>query len=118
MKTPAAPAAPAADFKPVESTALKAYRYDPAKQEFTALTQNGAVHIHGDVSPEQVAKFEATPSKGKAWNELRQNSTPVAKVVNGKRVSTIPPRALQSASPDDLTDALRESLRRVNRELP
>jgi hypothetical protein len=118
MKAPAPPAAPSADLKPVQSSALKAYKYDPAKREFTGVTQNGAVHIHGDVSPEQVAKFEANPSKGKAWNELRQNSTPVAKVVNGKRVSTIPPRALQSASPDDLTDVLRESLRRVNNPAP
>jgi hypothetical protein len=98
--------------------ALKAYKYDPAKREFTGVTQNGAIHIHGDVSPEQVAKFEANPSEGKAWNELRQNSTPVAKVVNGKRVSTIPPRSLQSASPEDLTDVLWESLRRVNNPAP
>jgi hypothetical protein len=98
---------------PVQSNALKSYKYDPATREFTAGTQTGAMHIHGDVSPEQVAKFEASPSKGKAWNELRANSTPVAKVVNGKRVSTIPPRSLQSASPDDLTGILQGSVKRA-----
>ena len=75
---------------PVESSALKSFKYDPQTQEFESVTQTGAHYIHGDVSPEQAAAFESASSKGKAWNTLRQNSTLVAKVVNGKRVPVKP----------------------------
>lgn len=75
---------------PVESSALKSYKYDPDAQEFESVTNTGAHYIHGDVSPDQAAAFEAASSKGKAWNELRKNSTLVAKVVNGKRIPVKP----------------------------
>ena len=75
---------------PVESSAIKSYKYDPATREFETVTQSGSRYIHGDVSPEQAQAFEAAKSKGKAWNDLRQNSTLVAKVVNGKRIPIRP----------------------------
>jgi hypothetical protein len=75
---------------PVESSALKSYKYDPATQEFESVTRGGQHYIHGDVSPEQAAAFEAAASKGKAWADLRNNSTLVAKVINGKRVPIRP----------------------------
>ena len=75
---------------PVESSAIKSYKYDPATREFDTVTQSGSRYIHGDVSPEQAQAFEAAKSKGKAWNDLRQNSTLVAKVVNGKRIPIRP----------------------------
>ena len=74
----------------VESSALKSYKYDPQAQEFEAYTPSGGHYVYGDVSPEQAAKFEAADSKGKAWNDIRQNSTLVAKVINGKRVPIKP----------------------------
>jgi hypothetical protein len=88
-----------------ESSAIKSYSYDPAKREFTSVTPTGATYIHGDVSPEQVAAFEAAPSKGKAWNDLRKGSPLVGKVVNGQRVNAKPPTALASASPAEAVTA-------------
>jgi len=96
-----------------DSSALKSYKYDPAKREFTSVTPTGATYIHGDVSPEQFAEFENAPSKGKAYNELKKSATPVGKIVNGQRVNTQPPKSLRSASPDDLTGVLEESLTRA-----
>lgn len=84
---------------PVKSTAIRSYKYDPATQEFEASTSSGT-YIHGDVTPEQAKAFEDASSKGKAWVELKKNSTYVGKIVNGKRVSAIPPRNLRSGVPD------------------
>ncbi|MGA9672049.1 MAG: hypothetical protein WBQ94_22750, partial [Terracidiphilus sp.] len=83
-------------FTPVESTALKGYKYDPATREFEAITQDNQHYVHGDVPPEAVEKFTANTSKGKAWTELRNSpgAVRVAKVVNGQRISTIPPHSL------------------------
>lgn len=90
-------------FTPVESSALKGFKYDPTTREFHSLSQNGQHYIYGDVSPEQTAAFEQAESKGKAWNELRNSSPLVAKVVNGKRVSVQPMQALRSAAPPEGT---------------
>lgn len=108
----------------VESSAIKSYSYDPAKREFQSVTPSGATYIHGDVSPEQVAAFESATSKGKAFNQIKQNSVYVGKIVNGQRVNAQPPKALSSATPDvqiatpakvpavgeDLTGILQQSL--------
>lgn len=98
---------------PVDSSALKGYKYDPNTREFESMTTSGAHYIHGDVSPEQAAAFEAEDSKGKAWNDLRNSSTLVAKVVNGKRVAVKPPSELQSSDPNNLTPQLEEMLRQA-----
>lgn len=95
---------------PVDSSALKSYKYDPATKEFESVTTSGAHYIHGDVSPEQAAAFESAESKGKAWNDLRKNSTLVAKVVNGKRMAIRPSSELQSSDPNDLTLQLQKML--------
>lgn len=86
---------------PVKSSAIRSYKYDPATKEFEASTASGT-YIHGDVSPEQVEAFEKASSKGKAWSDLKNNSTYVGKIVNGERVAAKPPRDLGSASPEDL----------------
>jgi hypothetical protein len=86
---------------PVESSAIKSYKYDPATKEFETVTNTGAVYVHGDVSPEQVKAFENADSKGKAWNDIKNNSTYVGKVVNGKRVAARPIIG-RSASPTDV----------------
>lgn len=97
-------------FTPVESSAVKAYKYNPDAQEFETITKNGQHYIHGDVSPEQAAEFEAADSKGKAWNALRNNSTLVAKVINGKRM---PIKPLSAASADPLDETLNKMLEQV-----
>jgi hypothetical protein len=91
------------------SSVIRSYKYDPATKEFEAGT-TGGTYIHGDVSPEQAKDFENASSKGKAWTELKNNSTYVGKIVNGKRIAARPPRDLGSASPDDLTPQLQKSL--------
>jgi hypothetical protein len=98
------------DYTPVNgSSVIRGYKYDPTTKEFEAAT-TGGTYIHGDVSPEQTEAFESAKSKGKAWTELKDNSTYVGKIVNGKRVAAKPPRDLGSASPDDLTPLLQKSL--------
>lgn len=83
-------------FTPVESSALKGFKYNPESSEFEAMSTNGQHYVYGDVSPEQAESFANSNSKGQAWNNLRQSSPLVAKVINGKRV---PVRAGQSAAP-------------------
>jgi hypothetical protein len=102
-----------ASAKPSTSTAIQDYKYDPARQEMQVTTKAGAQYIHGDVSPEQAATFEQAGSKGKAWGELKKNSTYVGKIVNGQRINAKPPSSLRSASPDDLTPILQESLKKA-----
>lgn len=77
-------------FEPVDSTALKGFKYDPTTREFESITQGGQHYIHGDVSPEDAMEFEAADSKGKAWQKLRAGAPLVGKVLNGKRVSVTP----------------------------
>lgn len=74
----------------VESSAIKSYKYDPAAKEFEFVTPSGGVYVHGDVSPDQIAAFEKAASKGKAFNEIKKNSTYVGKIVNGKRLAIKP----------------------------
>lgn len=99
------------------SSLIRSYKYDPATKEFEAGLNGdsktpGGVYVHGDVEPEAVAKFEATKSKGAAWKELKDTPgvTYVGKIVNGERVYAKPPRDLGSASPNDLTPILQDSL--------
>jgi hypothetical protein len=102
------------DFNPVKgSSVIRGYKYDPATKEFSAAT-TGGTYIHGDVSPEQVKAFESASSKGKAWSDLKNNSTYVGKIVNGEKVSAKPPRALGSATPDDLAPEWGKALADVN----
>jgi hypothetical protein len=107
---------------PVESSAIKSYKYDPATKEFETVTNTGAVYVHGDVSPEQVKAFENADSKGKAWNDIKNNSTYVGKVVNGKRVAAKPiigrsasPTDVPPPSAGDLTDVLKRSVASAKR---
>lgn len=78
---------------PVESSALRSYKYDPAAREFHARATSGnTVYVYGDVAPEDAAAFEKATSKGQAWGAIRRNPL-VAKIVDGKRVATTPARA-------------------------
>jgi hypothetical protein len=86
--TAEAPKLPAG-FSPVDSSALKGFKYDPTTKEFETITQGGQRYIHGDVSPEDAQAFMDADSKGKAWQQIRENPL-VAKVVNGKRIAIKP----------------------------
>ena len=103
-------------FTPVDSSVLKGYKYDPAAQEFTAITNNGQSYTHGDVSPSQAAAVESADSKGRAWTTAIRNSSPLVKK-NGMPVKTatmgtatgeVIPKA--QAGMQDLTDILQQSL--------
>ena len=77
---------------PVESSAMRSYRYDPQTREFQVMPKSGnAIAVYGDVSPEEAQSFADAESKGKAWQQIRQNPL-VAKIVNGKRVAVKPAR--------------------------
>jgi hypothetical protein len=91
-----------------ESSHLKGYKYDPSTQEFDAITQTGARYRHGNVSPEQFAKFEAAKSKGSAWNSEIKNGpgvTPLGKP-NAEGIITNPrnkPQFMRSVEVDPET---------------
>ncbi len=83
---------------PVESSALRSYKYDPTAKEFHARATSGdTTYVYGDVSPEAAQGFEQAESKGKAWQGIRSNPL-VAKIVNGKRIDVKPARGSISAS--------------------
>lgn len=94
-----------------ESTAISAYRYDADANELhvTSKSNPNTTYVYGDVSADQAAAFDSAPSKGKAWAQFKQGSSPlVAKIVNGKRIPVKP-----VVSPEDLTTILEESVRRA-----
>jgi hypothetical protein len=84
-------------FTPVESSALRGYKYDPAAREFEYITKDNTHYVRGDVDPEAAAQFEKTAketgSHGKAWDELRKNprgGVGQFKVINGVRQAVTP----------------------------
>jgi hypothetical protein len=92
-----APEQPTADLPPghtpVDSSALRSYKYDPEAREMHAQYKGATgVHVFGDVSPEEAQDFEQNPSKGKAMQTIKNGSHPlVAKISpEGKRTSTKP----------------------------
>lgn len=86
---------------PVKSSAVKSYQYDPATKEFhTKYSSGDAIHVFGDVSPEEAQAFQKADSKGKAMQQIKQGHQLVAKIVNGKRVAVKPSKEFASASPD------------------
>lgn len=94
---------------PQPSSVVRSFQYDPDARELTVETNAGQTYVHGEVTPEEAQGFANAPSKGKAWNQIRSNHVQVAKIVNGKRVSTIP---VKSANPpeEDLTREWRNNL--------
>jgi hypothetical protein len=121
-------------FTPVKSTALKGYKYDPAAQEFTTVSNNGQLYTHGEVTPEEAKAFTDADSKGQAWNTLRQNhvlvkqnGVPVKPIARSATPEVAAPKTLAdlsstpapkpkaaaaaaSGGTDDLTSLLQQSL--------
>lgn len=77
---------------PINSSAVRSYKYDPEAQEFHAQYKSGdnVQHVFGDVSPEEAQAFEQAPLPGKAMAAIQQNHPLVAKIMNGKRVAVRP----------------------------
>lgn len=93
-------------FTPAKSSVISGYKYDPAAQEFDAITNNGQRFRHGEVTPEQFEKFEANDSKGKAWNQLRNEPgvTPLGKVgADGVLQPRVKPQFMRSVTIDPET---------------
>jgi len=100
--TPAPAAEVPADHTPVEKadSPVQSYKYDPdAREMHVQARSTGQVHVYGDVSPEDAEAFANAPSKGRAWQAMKQN-VQVAKVINGKRVA-IRPAEPHTGVPDD-----------------
>jgi hypothetical protein len=117
-----------------DSSLLKGYKYDPAKQQFSAVLNDGASYMHGEVSPEQVKAFEDADSQGSAWTKkikqgpgtvlMEKNGVPVRKAARtivtdpetgGPEFSDViaAKQAAAQATPaadDDLTSQLEQSL--------
>jgi hypothetical protein len=73
-----------------DSSAVRSYQHDPAAREFHVRGSSGdTTYVYGDVSPEAAKGFQDAPSKGQAWQTMKQNPL-VAKIVNGKRVAIKP----------------------------
>lgn len=80
-------------FTPVESSALKGYKYDLSAREFEYITKDGQHYVRGDVDPSAVERFEQNPSAGKGLAALRndpQGGVGQYKVINGERVAVKP----------------------------
>ena len=78
---------------PVESSALKSYKYDSGAKELHVKYSSGdnVVHVFGDVSPEEAKAIETAPSKGKAVQAIKSGSHPlVAKIIGGERQAVKP----------------------------
>jgi KTSC domain-containing protein len=112
------PIQPGVPLRNQGSAALKSFRYDPAAQELHVTTHDGTTYISGEVTPDQAQAFRSAPSKGQAWQTIRDNSPLVAKVPSGgQRISAKGAQRYKSASPtdqppsNDLTDILTRSLR-------
>jgi hypothetical protein len=97
-------------FTPVDSSALKGYKYDSSAREFEYITKDGSHYVRGDVDPSAVETFESNPSPGKGLAALRndpQGGVGVAKVLNGKRVAIAkaqPLALVEQEPPKSLSD--------------
>lgn len=99
------------DFTPTESSLLAGYKYDPVKQQLSAITNTGQHYVHAEVTPEEAHVFENAKSKGNAWNKLRSSHVQVEK--NGEPTNPIAPHSAgpgDVAPGEDLTPLLKKSI--------
>lgn len=102
---------------PVESSAVRSFKYDADQKEMHVHTPDGITYVFGDVTPEQMQAFQNAPSKGKAWKVIRDSSPLVAKVLKSGERIPVKPSGMRTFGPDgeiapgdDLTEALKKSL--------
>lgn len=79
-------------FTPVNSSAIKGYKYDPDAQQLTTISNTGQQYTHAEVTPDEFKAFQDADSKGKAWNTIRQNHVLTQK--NGRPVVPGGPRTV------------------------
>ena len=103
--TPQATAEAPAGFTAVDdSSAVRAFRYDPSAQEMHITDKGGTTHVYAEVTPEQAAAFRNAESKGLAWKAIRDNNVAVAKISPaGVRTASKGASALRSAAPEGQT---------------
>ncbi len=103
---------------PVESTAVKSFKYDPEAHELHVQTKSGVTYVQGEVSQAQADAFANAESKGRAWKAIRDNNPPVAKIIGGKRIA-VKPSNFRSVTPttpapeEGLTPLLQKSLEKI-----
>ena len=93
-----------------KSSALRGYKYDPAAEEFDAITKDGQRYRHAGITQDQFDKFEASDSKGAAWGELRNGPgvTPLGKVdATGKLIPRIKPHSETFSPVTDLDQEIK-----------
>ncbi len=69
---------------PVESTAIKSYRYDRASRTMEIQTKDGGIHRYGEVEPEEYNKFLDTKSKGQAFQKIKADHVHLASKYPGR----------------------------------
>jgi hypothetical protein len=69
-------------MKPVESSAMKAWGYDPAQQVLAIQFRVGKITHYQGVPQDVADAFEAAPSKGQAVGELLRGRYPTTVVVD------------------------------------
>lgn len=72
-------------YTPVKgSSIITAYKTDPSAGELTVKFNNGSHHVYAPLSADDLAAFDASESKGKAFQNLKDNH--MYKIVDGKRI--------------------------------
>ncbi len=92
-------------FKPVNSSAIQGYKYDPDTQHFEVITNTGGRYGKMGITPDQVGAFEGANSKGRAWGVLK-NSPGAISTKNG--LPRAVPISARSATPEDLAPGEEE----------
>ena len=92
-------------FKPVDSSAIQGYKYDPDTQHFEVITNTGGRYGKMGITPDQVGAFEGANSKGRAWGVLK-NSPGAISTKNG--LPRAVPMSARSATPEDLAPGEEE----------
>lgn len=95
----------APELTPVESSAVKGYRYDAQARELHVQPRSGGTtYVYGDVSPEDAQAFAESDSKGKAWQQIQAGNPLVRKGARAVKPTS------QGADFSDMTDMLTRSL--------
>lgn len=109
---PAIPEPSVQGHVPVESSAVKSFKYDPGtKQLEVAAKSGGEPYVYAEVTPAEADAFKTADSKGTAWKQIRDNHVQIGKAGEKGITPRIPDRNYRSASPeDDMTADLEKSV--------
>lgn len=97
-----------------ESSALNGYHYDPATQTMTVETKAGAKYRYGEVTADEFSSFEKAESKGKAYQDIKNNHVQTGVNYGSGWTRKVPAKNLHSSETvPDLVPSLEESIRRA-----